>query len=471
MTFIHTKINLFVDKCRRVELPNEALARAFPVILKGLTAAFYVNTLASKDLTYVNLTNAIRQHFEPDSVLNGYRMEWQALSMLSYIEKNPDKSRQDCLIMLTNQIQELHQGLFDHETSGLQDMRQALLLAVSSVPKCASALLRPAETFPKLVGELRQALAIHERLKPAQSAAFATDREFRGNHDNRRYGSRRPPFQGNRGSRPQRSDRYQKRYFVCNKPRCWSTNHSSEERKKAYDRWSSYKSSPRQPNKQAYHAFLAECEGVPKDHQQTALKQFYYSDGDEQSAAELSEDNEEDECFLATEHAAVELFSATANPVSPTQVLSCLQDASLRRALTGKLPISQKPPPTAAVFACEERYSKHAFRGILPDTCAASTSSASLPQAKALIALLPSLSIEEGPPTVVNFGASSAASLSTLRVPTILGTIAFRVLPTSTPFLLSITDMDRLQIRLDNVNNVLIQGDKKIPVTRRWGHP
>jgi hypothetical protein len=55
-------------------------------------------------------------------------------------------------------------------------------------------------------------------------------------------------------------------------------------------------------------------------------------------------------------------------------------------------------------------------------------------------------------------------------VPTPFGTIKFHVLPTDTPFLLYLRDMDEHSIRFDNLENMLVQKDLKVPVERRFGH-
>lgn len=98
-------------------------------------------------------------------------------------------------------------------------------------------------------------------------------------------------------------------------------------------------------------------------------------------------------------------------------------------------------------------------------------STAGLPQVQALQSLKPSLKIDNAEAHNIRFGAGDASSIGVVRLPTILGTIPFHVLQIPTPFLLSITDMDRLGAKFDNLQNMLIQGDMKIPIIRRWGHP
>ena len=71
----------------------------------------------------------------------------------------------------------------------------------------------------------------------------------------------------------------------------------------------------------------------------------------------------------------------------------------------------------------------------------------------------------------IRFGKGTALSQGTTQVPTPLGTITFHVVPANTPFLFCIQDMDRMGVKLDNLQNVLIQGNKIVPVIRKWGHP
>jgi len=58
-----------------------------------------------------------------------------------------------------------------------------------------------------------------------------------------------------------------------------------------------------------------------------------------------------------------------------------------------------------------------------------------------------------------------------VTIPTPIGDIPFHVVPANTPFLLCINDMDRMGVKLDNLENVLIQGKKRVPIVRKWGHP
>ena len=56
----------------------------------------------------------------------------------------------------------------------------------------------------------------------------------------------------------------------------------------------------------------------------------------------------------------------------------------------------------------------------------------------------------------IYFGKGTAISLSIIRVQTPLEYITFHIIPTNTPFLLCIKDMDRLGVKLNNFKNMLI---------------
>jgi hypothetical protein len=60
---------------------------------------------------------------------------------------------------------------------------------------------------------------------------------------------------------------------------------------------------------------------------------------------------------------------------------------------------------------------------------------------------------------IICFGKGTITSFSIIRVQTPLKYIIFYIIPTNTPFLLCIKDIDKLSVKLDNFKNILIQGD------------
>jgi hypothetical protein len=110
----------------------------------------------------------------------------------------------------------------------------------------------------------------------------------------------------------------------------------------------------------------------------------------------------------------------------------------------------------------------------MPDTGASGVSSAREPQFKALRKIDPKVQLDmsRAGEHKIRFGKGDpVASRGTVNVSTPLGTITFHVLPTNTPFLFCIKDMDNIGVELHNLKNVLVQGTKVVPVVRKWGHP
>jgi len=57
---------------------------------------------------------------------------------------------------------------------------------------------------------------------------------------------------------------------------------------------------------------------------------------------------------------------------------------------------------------------------------------------------------------IIHFGKNIAISFGTIKVQTLLGYITFHIIPTNTLFLFCIKDMDKLNVKLDNLKNVFI---------------
>jgi hypothetical protein len=74
----------------------------------------------------------------------------------------------------------------------------------------------------------------------------------------------------------------------------------------------------------------------------------------------------------------------------------------------------------------------------------------------------------------VKFGKGDAMeSIGSMNVKTPIGKIIFHILKAFTPFLISLRDMDRLKIYVNNVTNEILftNGKRRTPLIRKWGHP
>jgi hypothetical protein len=105
----------------------------------------------------------------------------------------------------------------------------------------------------------------------------------------------------------------------------------------------------------------------------------------------------------------------------------------------------------------------------MPDSGAAGVSIAGKPQVVALQKLDPIVSIDTSIAGnhKIRFGKGEAISIGTIQVGTPLGNITFHVLPTNTPFLYCLQDMDRMKVKLDNIQNMLVQSKKVVPIVRK----
>ncbi|KAK1953494.1 hypothetical protein LY78DRAFT_536453, partial [Colletotrichum sublineola] len=122
-------------------------------------------------------------------------------------------------------------------------------------------------------------------------------------------------------------------------------------------------------------------------------------------------------------------------------------------------------------FTIDDRYSATTFQGIMPDSGAAEHSTAGYQQYLALRKLfggeLP-LDTDRAGEARIRFGNGIYfVSKGTIDVATPLDTLTFHVMPSNTPFLLCLADMDRRRIKFDNLTNQLIQGNTIVPVIRK----
>src|SRR5271167_2038900 len=62
------------------------------------------------------------------------------------------------------------------------------------------------------------------------------------------------------------------------------------------------------------------------------------------------------------------------------------------------------------------------------------------------------------------------SSIGTTNVHTSIGEVQFHIVNASTPFLLCLADMDKLQVYYNNIQDVLVTRTGEVPVVRRFGH-
>jgi hypothetical protein len=135
---------------------------------------------------------------------------------------------------------------------------------------------------------------------------------------------------------------------------------------------------------------------------------------------------------------------------------------------------NQVPLERSDQFHFRDRYSSETFQGIMPDPGAAGVSTAGENQLFALQKIDPSITLDTSTAGKhrIRFGDNpEVASLGTVAVGTPFGTVHFHVIPTNTPFLFCLRDMDKHCVYFNNVRDILVHCDKEYPVVRKWGQP
>ncbi|EFQ93714.1 hypothetical protein PTT_08811, partial [Pyrenophora teres f. teres 0-1] len=166
-------------------------------------------------------------------------------------------------------------------------------------------------------------------------------------------------------TRPQYNDNTQRRNnkkcYVCNKPGCWSTRHSREERKEAQQR---YRTHVQTHNVNIdYEAFLAQFEGIDIDNDD--------DDGDTDEELNAFFNNDQ----LDTKH---QFLTATYGTVDGETMVRNLNNTAALHAIT-KIDLyagNDIAKEASHLFTLDHRYGREQFQGIMPDTGAAGVSTA-----------------------------------------------------------------------------------------------
>ena len=473
------KLRSFYNNAMLIGVPQSQYPKAIMVMLKGRALRYYNDYIADKVYDFQEIIQAISNRFETEEKHQRFYQQWLELDFKRIIDIHPDKTILESFRILLDIAQQCDAALHpDHRSE--RELRDRILSACRTVPECKPALYRPSATFEGVCADLLSTLP--QRASTEQSYQLNSYPKKDEDHDNieqfwtdRSYNGRGNYRGRGQAGRPRDTFRRQtqKKCYICNEPACWSTKHSKEERQKAYDGYRQRQGN-RKANEPTYRSFLAKIEGIevlPED-EETDTEQ-YHAEG---SKLEIKS---EDETFMTQS----ECFFTNYGEVDGAQLISILNDQTTYHAFTrdNKFVTEKsmeneqrrlmKEKGLSAFMS--ERYSCQVFQGIMPDSGAAGVSSAGEPQVRALQKLDRSITINRSHAGQhsIRFGEQETReSIGTIDTPTPLGIIRFHVLPSNTPFLLCLTDMDNMHIKFDNLENVLIQGNVRVPVIRKWGH-
>lgn len=493
--------SIFLRHCRYNGINDPGAQNdALLYMLKGEALRVYLDNIDDWNRRRISAASEIKNNFENETHLRHIQGQWEITTLPYIIERNPDKSISECLEILLTRLRFLYNKLRP-ESRNEVIYHSKLLSATRTVQACHQATGKPSHTVAGVIQDLRESVSVHEDTKrtaqPVQHVAEAL-------YTDRRYHNRqsRSPYRGcnSRGnSRPRDShsrDRYDRRSqsttapricIVCHKPDCWSTNHTAEERAAA-----------RKRDFKKYDAYMAQSEGralAPNSQDDDTDNAFirFLTEVDTPSTYEVPE-REVKGSTPATLHFTVatpehpkfarklaaelanrsaahflsSLFNITGNITAPT-------DNDDDTALTTISQFSAQIVPEYS-FLTESRYSSNTFMGILLDTGASQYSTAGYAQYLAYRKTVKGVVLDQSKAgqATIQFGPGEPlSSLGTVDVDTPIGTIQFHVIEAMTPFLLSLKDMDNLDIFFDNTKNIVVRREPYMtaPVVRRFGHP
>lgn len=488
-------LGIFYDVCLKTGVNHQFFKDAFSIMLKGSAREYYHLHLMNNGLSFQDMTQKLRAHFETDERQLKMISKWKSITLLKTIEENPNKTVSECFELLVTEFRRT-QLLLPQRFQGDLSLRDAIIDAVRDIRECSLACYKPAPTFEALCADIRASIATEERLKNVTSTS-ATFKTFPSTpiepHDYQLYTDRR--YKGSKlrhkldKSSKLSSSGFTKRCFICKKEGCWSTRHTKMERDKAHNEFRERLVANGKPSGfQRIQQYITECEGIDAATEDPDIWDTLIMNLD------FDEDENEIEIYPLDE----QFFTSYGN-ISGYKSLGILNDQSVRHALaqidssfdsptinnhikfndfftksspSNTPPISPIDIPTSFIFTHSTRYSDAIFQGVMIDTGAARVSTAGESQFRALCKIQ-KLQMDRSQAGQANicFGIGTAKSIGSTIIQTPLGKVIFHIMPSNTPFLLCLRDMDILQVKFDNLKNVLIQGKTIVPVIRKWGHP
>ena len=448
------KLTIFYDLCTKAGIPQTMYPDAFSTMLKDDALDYYYDTVNNKGLSFEDMRKSIQTHFETHEHKQALMTKWNSASLKETIFEHGDgKSLEECLDTLIKQLRDIQRGLPpEYRTEG--SLRDRLINACNNVEACVYACLKPSPTLEGLCSDLRSSIVAHKKVHESKQSAtgqvFYTDRKYHTpNRPNR--------LPGRYGKDMRRNGR--KQCFICHKEGCWSTKHPQEERSRSIE---SFRQRFRPGIDRHIRQYIADYEGEEAD--PCIEDNEGCDDGSQDDIEAMIMDIELDD---GDNNDAAEHFMTSYGNVNGYNMLAQLNNQSIRHAIT-RSAINDD----ASAFTIGQRYTSDKFYGIMIDTGASNWSTAGYGQYLAYKALK-NAQIDESRAGEVNvqFGIGTTLSIGSVTVDTPIGDITFHIVKADTPFLLCLKDMDRLRARFDNLENVLIQGDTRIPVIRCFGHP
>jgi hypothetical protein len=155
------KLTIFLDICQHIELPEEALARAFPTILKGLVQDHFYNNQLSQ-YTYKEACTNIRSFFEGPGFHYRNLDKWNATTLTTITAKDPEKTTFELVQMLINDLYKLQYGLAPALQS-TEFLYNKIITSCQGSPACRYAVSDPPDDLGQLINKLQSSITTYEK--------------------------------------------------------------------------------------------------------------------------------------------------------------------------------------------------------------------------------------------------------------------------------------------------------------------
>ena len=476
------KLMIFHDLCARSDIPPEVRIKVFPVMLKGLALDHYYSNISANG-TPNNLAmvcEAMRAYFEGAEHKRSLLNRWDETTLKAAMSnpKNEGKSMKECLMLMIKELRHLQHGL-DPELRTDRFIHNKIINACQDVSACQCACKKPSDSLAGLINDLKSSINTFQ--KSNASETFFTDRRYHKHSSSFRPNKFRFSTPNKYNSQPSYNRYKKKSCLICHKEGCWSSNHSKEERDKLNQRLKNRVSNgfDRHMDRRVAQ-YIAEYEGIDsgsENEDEELDKEFEALILDAPPEIPLSPLEEKDETrnFITSFGSMAYAESMTMNLANRSFAHSISLDSKVSDVTTDPATTDfTTTDPDPFSYIATERYTSREFYGIMVDTGASRHSTAGYGQYLAYKKDYDdSATINDTKAGVIHvqFGIGSTSSMGSIVIGTPIGKVEFHIVQADTPFLLCLSDMDRLKTYLNNVDNILVTKHDTIPIVRRFGHP
>jgi len=150
------KLSIFVDICKRASLPPKGYITAFPSMLKGLAEGHYY-TCSLCNCTFETACGNIRLFFEGPEFNRKNLVQWNTITLQTYIDNNPGKPILQCFRMMLDRLLILQHGI-DREFRTPRILANKIVTACQGVPATRIAISDPTEELTPLVSKIQSSI-------------------------------------------------------------------------------------------------------------------------------------------------------------------------------------------------------------------------------------------------------------------------------------------------------------------------